>query len=173
MAGAALFAFAGAASAQAPASAPTPPAVPQITKTETTKVDNWLLTCVEFANPANKRACSVKSQIVQEKTNNVVFIWEIGPNSERKIISLIQVPTGVLIEPGIELHVGKAAPRKFGYTSCEPNRCTSVFPVDEKLVKEIAANPKVEAVIKAVNGSTLTFQIDAAGIDKAYALLSK
>jgi invasion protein IalB len=167
----ALLGLSGAVGAQT--APPAQPAAPQITKTETSKVDNWLLTCVEFANPATKRACSAKSQIVQEKTNNVVFIWEIGPNNERKIISVMQVPTGVMIEAGLELRIGKAAPRKLAYTSCEPNRCSIVFPVDEKLVKEMAVSPKVEAVIKVVNGSILTFQIDATGIDKAYALLAK
>jgi invasion protein IalB len=163
-----LFTLAGASVAQ---TQPAPAAQPQITKTETIPLGNWLLTCVDYANSAIKRACTAKLQIVQEKTNSPAFIWEIGLTGDRKIASVIHVPTGVIIDHGVELHVGKAAPRKIAFTACMSGECTAQFAVDEKFIKEVAANPTVEANILAVNGATPVFQINPAGIDKAFAQL--
>ena len=177
-----LIAFAGCSvAAAAQTAAPTggdgkpadAPAPPQITRSETTKSDNWLLTCVEFASGSRKRACTARLQINQKDSTNTVFIWEIGSTAERKVLSVMQFPSGVLIEPGLELQVGKSPARKFGYTSCEPSRCVVSFAVDERLMKDIAATPKVDAVVKAVNGSTITFQIETAGLDKVYPQIVK
>jgi invasion protein IalB len=154
---------------QAPPPAPKPQSPPQVAKTETSQVGNWLLTCVDYANGSAKRSCVAKLQILQDKTNVVAFVWEIGVTNDRKFVSVMHVPTGIMIEPGVELRVGKAAPRKIAYNACAQAECTSQFPIDEKLIKDIAANPKIEAAILAVNGSTLTFQIDPTGIDKAFA----
>jgi invasion protein IalB len=143
-------------------------APPQIAKTEASQVGNWLLTCVTFTNAATKRACTAKLQILQERTNAVAFVWEIGVTNDRKFMSIMHVPTGILIEPGVELRIGKAAARKIGFNACAQTECTSQFPIDEKQIKEIAANANIEASIVAINGASLTYQINPAGIDKAF-----
>jgi invasion protein IalB len=150
-------------------SQPAPAAQPQITKTETVPVGNWLLTCVDYANSPLKHACTAKLQITQEKTNTPAFIWEIGVTNSGKMAAVMHLPTGVMIDHGVELRIGKAAPRKIPFTACLPGECTAQFPVDEKFIKEIAANPTIEANILSVNGSTPVFTINPAGIDKAYA----
>ncbi len=141
---------------------------PQIAKTETSKAGNWLVTCVDFVGGEPKRACTAKLQILQKKSHRVAFIWEIGVTREHKVISVMHVPTGILIAPGIELRLGKDALRKLNFQACAPAECTAEFAVDPKLIREISANKSVEATIVAVNGSRVKFTINPEGIEKAY-----
>lgn len=154
----------------APAASQTPdkPAA-QVTKSETTSVGNWLLTCNDYINASVKRACTAKLQIVSGDGKGVAFVWEIGLANDKKIISIMHFPTGVLIEPGVELRVGKGQARKIAFTACAPAECTVQFPADSTFIKDVAANQSIEAVIHAVNGATPTFTINPAGIDKAFA----
>lgn len=146
-----------------------PAPTPQVTKSETVPVGNWLLMCNDYANATVKRACTAKLQIVDGKTNAVAFIWEIGLTNDKKVTSIMHFPTGVMIAPGVQLRIGKATPHKLAFTSCAPSECTAQFPADPAFIKEVAANQSIEAVILAINGSTPTFTINPAGIDKVYA----
>jgi invasion protein IalB len=150
-----------------------PRQAPQIAKTETSRIGTWLLTCVDFTGGDPKRACTAKLQIFQKNSQAVAFIWEIGVTHERKFVSVMHVPTGILIEPGLELQIGKNAPRKLNFYACAANECTSQFVIDHKLIKEIAANKSIEATIAAVNGATLNFTINPDGIDKAFQQMSE
>ncbi len=47
------------------------------------------------------------------------------------------------------------------------------FLTDEKLVREIAANPRLEAVMKATTGADLLVAFDATGIEEAFATLTR
>lgn len=84
---------------------------------------------------------------------------------------LFQVPTGVIIGPGVELRLGKAAARKIPYTTCDNGRCMAALPVDGVLVRDMMAAANAEVVIEAINGQKLQFNIPMKGIDKAYSAL--
>lgn len=162
---------AAAPAAQAPAA--TAPKAPEVTKTEQSRIDNWILSCADFADPARKKLCSAKYQIIQKDSNNVLFVWELGFNQERKMLSVVQTPTGVLIGPGVEFKIGSGASRKAVFESCEPSRCIAVLPIDEKLIKDVSASPRFDVVLTAVNGAKVTFQIEANGVDKVYSSLTR
>jgi invasion protein IalB len=167
--GSSLFLAAALPSAAQTPAAPKP--VAQVTKSETTPVGNWLVTCNDYINAPVKRACTAKLQIFQDKSNAVAFLWEIGLTNDKKVVSIMHFPTGVLIGPGVELRIGKAAPRKFPFTACAPAECTAQFPADPAFIKDVAANTSIEAVTQAINGASLTFTINPAGIDKAFGMI--
>lgn len=58
-------------------------------------------------------------------------------------------------------------------TARELARCVAGFLTDEKRVREIAANPGLEAVMKATTGTHLLIAFDATGIDEAFATLTR
>ena len=148
--------------------APAPQPQPQVVKSETIPFGNWVVTCYDFTNSPVKHACAAKLQIVQEKTNAPVFIWEIGRSNDRKLVAIMHFPTGVMIEPGATLTIGKATPRKLAFTACAPAECTVQFPIEPAFVKDAAANKSIEAKTVAMNGTTTTFTINTAGLDKAF-----
>ena len=164
-------AAAPAAPAEAGQPAAPPPPIP--TRTEILNFENWVVTCNEFAEGPNKRVCSALLQILQQKTNQMVFTWTIGLDHNKQMVTVIQTPTGVLIPPGVELKVGKIPPHKAPFASCDTGRCVATMPMDAALLHEMTTVATAEAVIQGAQGNTVQFNIQMKGFDKAFAALSR
>jgi invasion protein IalB len=154
-----------AAQAQAPAQQ-----IPS--RTEILNFDNWVVTCNEFADKPKTRVCSALLRIVQQNTNQTVFVWSLTMDSNKQMVSTLQTPTGVYIAPGVELRVGKAPPRKIAFTSCDTGGCVAPLLMDANTLREMVTAPTAEAIIQGTGGNTVQFNVQLKGIDKAYAALS-
>lgn len=142
-------------------------------RTEILNLDSWVVTCREFADAPKKRICSATLQITQSNSNSIVFAWTVGHDEGNRMTSVLQTPTGVLIAPGVEVRLGKAAVRKAAYAMCDNGRCTATLPVDAALVRDINAAGEAEVVIHAANGQNVQFKFPLKGFDRAYAELSR
>jgi invasion protein IalB len=165
------------AQAQTPAAAAAQPAAappaPVPVRTEIWNFDSWSTTCHEFED--KKKVCSAQLQVTQvnNNTRNVVLAWTIGLDAEKHAISLLQTPTGVSIAPGVEVKLGKAAPRKVPFTMCDNGRCTATLAMDRNLVRDMTAASEAEVVIYAPNGAGVQFKFALKGFEKAYAQLTR
>lgn len=155
----------------APAQPRQPPKIP--VRTEISRFDGWIVTCNEFEGGPKTRVCSALLQILQEKTNQVVFSWTVGLDDKKQIVSIFQTPTGVAVAPGLELRIGKSPPRKIPFASCDTGRCVATATVDANLLREMTTSPTAQAVIQGEQGNTVEFNIEMKGFDKAYAILSR
>ncbi|MEJ1938947.1 invasion associated locus B family protein, partial [Nostoc sp. NIES-2111] len=127
--------------------APTPP--PQPIRTETLVFDNWTVTCREFAPGGPAKSCQAVLQVVQQQEggpSQVLLAFILGREGQGPVSATLQTPTGVVIAPGVELTLGKAAVRKLAYTACDA-RCAAVFAFDEAMAKEAAAAESAQAAI--------------------------
>jgi invasion protein IalB len=160
----AAIATAAAQTATAPA-----PAAPQ--RTETINYENWVVTCRDTVDGAakSKKLCTALLRVADKEHKNVVFAWLIGRNAAGVLMSVVEVPTGVLIQKGVELKVGNGKPRLLAYTSCAAQACEASIVTDDAFSKELIAGQTepVTAIITAVTGQTINFNFPIKGIDKA------
>jgi invasion protein IalB len=164
----------GITQAQAPAQAPAAPAntpAPVPTRTEIINFENWAATCRDFAEGPRKRICSAQLVMQQSGTNQAVLTWIVGLNDNKQLTTVIQIPTGVNIPPGLELRLDKAAPRKIPFETCDPGHCTASAPMDGVFVRDLSAASTAEVVAIAENGRSVQFNVPIKGFEKAYAHL--
>jgi invasion protein IalB len=158
--------------AQAPAAAPpAAPSLPQ--RTETITYDNWTVTCRDTIGGTAKKVCSAMLQIVDQKQKSVIFAWLIGRNAEGALLTVMQTPTGVLIQKGLELKVDNANVRRLNYSSCATESCEASAVMDDGFNKEMIAGQTATATVYAVNGQGVNFNIPLKGIDKAIASIGR
>lgn len=143
----------------------------EVLKSETTRIRGWVVNCVTMADETRTRRCAAKLTVMRAGSEGPVFVWEMVLNAQRSTISALQVPTGVLIEPGVEFRSMGVSVRRVKLLSCAPARCNAGFVTDETLVRELAAIPKLEAVVKDLVGGELVIPFDLSGIEEAYATL--
>jgi invasion protein IalB len=158
--------------AAAPAATPEPA---KIRRAETIVDDNWTVTCALTDQSGAKRQCSAVLRIAQTDKNGgqrVVFSWVLG-HQEGKLASIFSVPSGVLIQPGVEVKIGDKETRKLGYSLCQPDHCESVLPLDDVMVKSLSAAPTTDVTIYAVNGAAAKFTVNMKGFAQALADLGK
>lgn len=164
-----------AAGTSAPAAAAATPApAPKIQRTEVINAGNWTVTCAQTDQPNAKPRCSATLKITQEANNTqrVVFTWLMG-TQEGKPLSVVSIPPGILIAPGVMMKVGAKESVKYAYSLCQPDHCEAIVPLDETLQKELAASPTAEVSVVAVNGSTVKFTVNLAGFEQAFAEVTK
>jgi invasion protein IalB len=157
--------------AQVQAPAPAQPAAPAVSqRTETTNYDNWTVTCVEaIEGPTKgKKVCSAMLRVA-ENQKNIVFVWLIGRNPAGALLTVAQIPTGVLIQKGVELKIGNGKAHVMNYNACTTQNCEASVTMDDAFNKELIAGQSapVTATIYAVNGQAVNFNFPIKGIDKA------
>jgi invasion protein IalB len=147
------------------AATPATPEGPQ--RTETIVYDAWTVTCRDIVGGKAKRSCSATLQVIDQEHRQVVFAWIIGRTPEGKLMTFLRTPTGVQIQPGVELKVENGAVRKLNYVACEPGVCEASTTMDDSMVKEVAAGTKATATIYATDGRGINFNMQIAGASKA------
>lgn len=160
-----------AAQAPAPSREQAAPAQPQ--RTEIVTQDNWTVTCREFAGSPPRRVCSATLQVVQTGSNQVLFAWTIGSNEDNKLVSVLEMPPGVLIAPGVELKLARGNVRKAPFLSCEATQCDASIVMDDAFIRDAAATETAEATVYGTDGQGLQFNIPLKGFDKALAGLRR
>lgn len=159
--------------ASASAAAPAQPPV-KIRRTEIDVVDNWTVTCTETDQPNAVRHCSADLKIMETENNvqRIVFTWVIG-SQNGKLLSVLSMPSGVLIEPGVQISFGGKEVKKVGYSLCQPDHCEAVIPMDESIVKVLSAAETTDVQVSAINGNDVKFSVNMKGFAQALAAVSK
>lgn len=145
---------------------------PKPVRSEIRHFDNWSLRCVEYEKPKETR-CSASLTVAQQKSKQIVFAWNVALADEKKLVGTLVTPTGVLIEHGIELKLGKARTHKIPFMSCTPNQCAGTMAMDEAIVREATRAEKAEATIRSIDGRTIRFAFPVKGFERAVAQLRK
>ncbi len=165
------------AQARQPTQAQAPPAPAQPVKppvphrTETVNFDDWSVTCQDFSEGPKKHTCAAQLQVQQSGTAQIVLTWRVFINDGKQLVAVLQTPTGVMIVPGAELQLEKAAPRKLAFESCEQARCTAAMVMDSAFVKEATTAATASVNLHAVGGNTVQIGFSMKGFDKASAHL--
>jgi invasion protein IalB len=142
------------------------PTVP--VRTETTVYDRWTVTCQETLDNNAKKTCSATLRVV-DQNKQLVILWRLANAADGKLTSVMQTPTGVLVQKGVDLNVGDKAVGKFAYAGCVPQNCEAAGAVDDPLLKAIMAAPEMMVTIHAMDGRDVHFKFPLSGIDKAVA----
>ena len=162
--------------AQAPAAQPQPaaPAAPAApVRTETINYGSWTVTCREAIDKSSKRTCSGVLQMIDQQRRQVLLTWIIARDPQGLLRTVIQAPTGVLVQKGIELKLGKSPMRTVPYLACEPQRCEATMTMDDAMVKDSMASQEAVATIFATDGRGINFTLPITGVDKVFASIGK
>lgn len=170
----AAFGVAWPSFAQAPKPTETPTTPVKIKRTETVAADNWTITCSLPDQPSAKWRCAADTKLAQTENNvqRVVFTWTIA-DQDGKLLSVVSVPPGVLIGPGVQLRVNDKDVRKIVFSLCQPDHCEAAIPLDDDLQKTLIAAPTAEFSVVATNGVTVKFSAATKGIEEAITAIAK
>jgi invasion protein IalB len=142
------------------------------TQTTTTKFGGWSVVCNEGGDPPAK-VCSANFQLRDKKTKSTIFTWLIGKNNEKKLLIEYQVPTEVLIGPGVRLTLDEGEAHKADYVYCGKTSCRARIAVDDNFLAELQGAKKAKVEFAAVNGKMLSFGFEVQGLEQALASLNE
>ncbi len=135
-------------------------------RTETVSYGAWTVSCTYISEQSAKAACSAVLQVIEKKRNQVLFAWDIGRDDKGVLRTVLETPTGVLIQKGVELKLDEAATQFVPYTACLPQECQASVVMDASFVKNVMASREAAITVHAINGRSITFKVPIAGIAK-------
>lgn len=143
-------------------------------RTETVVHDSWTTTCQESGEPTT-RTCTSTLQIVEKEKRQVLFAWVIGRTSKGVLTSFLQTPTGVQIQPGVDLKLGEFKERNLDYVICVTQRCEAALVMDDPVLQEAmkSLDGKAVATITLTDGRKVNFTMPIKGLDEALAMIGK
>jgi invasion protein IalB len=147
------------------------PADAQTTTLETTKFNNWTVSCDnQGPTPATLR-CIARLNVLKAKDDPrpILFMGVVKDASPQQRF-IVQTPTSVQVKQGVEIAFGKNGPRRLDYVSCEPALCTAEIPLDATLAEELknAATATVKWSTIQLGEAKVDFPLDGAGAAIAY-----
>ncbi len=140
---------------------------------ETISYGAWKVTCQDTVEKASKKKCSGMLEMIEQKQRRVLLAWVIGRDEQGVLRTVIRTPTGVQIQKGVEIKLGKSSVLTLPYTACEPQICQASMPMDDAMVRDAMASEEAVATIVAVDGRGSNFNIPIKGIDKVFASIGK
>ena len=139
-------------------------------RTETTVYDRWTVTCQETLDGKPKKTCSAALRVV-DQNQQLVILWQIGRGADGKLKTMMQTPTGVLVQKGVDLQIGEAEVGKLAYAACVPQNCEAGGALDDPQIKKILAAADMVVTIHSKDGRDVHFKFPLAGFDKAMAAI--
>lgn len=137
-------------------------------RTETTIYDRWTVTCQEVVAKDSQKTCTAALRVTDNE-QQVVILLQIARAKDGKIHAIMQTPTGVMVQKGVDLTIGEASVGKLDYAACVPQNCEATGPLEEPSMKKIEAASTMVVTVHAKDGRDIHFKFPLAGIDKAVA----
>lgn len=154
----------------APAAQPAQPAAPSAPRrTETINYDSWVVTCTDTVEKGSSKACNGILRVIDSKSGQALFAWVIARDNEGALRTVLNTPTGVLVQKGVELKFGSSQPGVVPYVACTPQQCEASIVMVDAMLRDARANEKATATIRAVDGRNINFEMSIKGIDKVLA----
>ena len=125
---------------------------------------DWRLIC-----PARKEKdgnCRMTQDIVDSKTGqsiaSLVLFKEVAKDKKESIVLGINVPLGVLLEPGVGLKFGNDL-KTYGYKTCLEGGCLAVVPADAALEKSLSGTDDAAVNVARLDGKTVQLPFSTKG----------
>lgn len=137
-------------------------------RTETTVYDRWMVTCQERLSSDPKKSCTAALRVL-DQNKQLVILWQLDRTADGKLAFIMQTPTGVMVQRGIDLNIGDKKIGQFAYNACVPQNCEADGSIEDPLIKTLTAASDMMVTIHAKDGRDVHFKFPLAGIDKAVA----
>lgn len=161
--------------AAAPPSAPEPKPVPApaapsaakgqetapITNPETRRFENWTRIC-ETAK-VNSATCFLQASLANSADKKPIMRWRVQVLEDKSAASVILIPAGVTLAPGLTLSLSKEQPTQVPFRACNGQNCEVRFKMEPDLVETVGKRSDVP--VKFVNqaGELVEFSVPMKG----------
>ncbi|WP_045835441.1 invasion associated locus B family protein [Hyphomicrobium sp. 99] len=160
------FAFAGVASAEAPASIDVAKAQPR-----SEIIGDWLVACE--APVKGRKSCGLSQTLVSEKLKTTVGMLTIGRDQTGKLKGSLRLPVGVSLPEGVVVDLENQARLTVPYAACHRAACFASFDLTEPILAQVRKASKISATVQSTSKMPLNLTFSTRGFPDAYAAYVK
>lgn len=127
---------------------------------EGTLIQNWKITCADGP-------CRAFFNISQD--GKIVVSWTLlhDPASD-SATSIIKIPTGVALQPGLRIYADETTFFDAPYQLCEPDGCTAIIAMDKAMIEALGRQATARVAFVPYGGSqTTAYEVPVGGLGDA------
>jgi invasion protein IalB len=134
------------------------------------KPPEWIKICGK--DPQNgAELCGTENYLMAEAGNVVgqIRVLDVKNGKESKRVFAVQIPEGLLIQPGVNLVIDNdKTPIKGKYTVCFPNGCVAEVPMSDAALGQLKRGSELTLFAANPQGKWVGAKASLAGFTKAY-----
>lgn len=131
------------------------------------KQEAWLKVC-SLDSQVKKNVCIVKQDLL---TNTGQFLAslqlrEVEGDPKKRLIAA--VPSGMLLQPGLQVQIDKSKAKKFKYGICFPNACFAELAIDKAFIDAMKKGGQLTLTTLSQQGKPRPFPFTLIGFTAVY-----
>lgn len=130
---------------------------------------DWALRCQD------DETCKLEQQVFVKGADKAPLVHVIfhSQGQSHDLATLLVVPLGVLIGPGLQLRVDGGSPQTFPLNHCRSEGCLAVFPLSTELRQSLEAGREAQLSFHTLNGRRIGVPVSLLGITAGLKALDK
>jgi len=126
----------------------------------------WEVRCPR--DEGSGRPCSAVLEVMESESRRVLLAWTFTVASDGKTVAVFYTPTGVRIQPGVEVEIDGAAPLfRLPFVGCRSEGCNAEGVLTPELLTRVRAGAKARVSIINLEGRAFNFEIPITGLADA------
>jgi invasion protein IalB len=132
----------------------------------------WEVRCPK--DPAAGRPCSVVLEVMESESRRVLLAWTFARAPDGNTVGVFYTPTGVRIQPGVEVHIDGADPAyRVPFVGCRAEGCTAEGVMTPEVLDLARKGAKARVTLVNLEGKGFNFDIPIGGLAGALDALPK
>lgn len=141
-------------------------AVQELPDSEVRQYKDWAVQCRQPESAGSKICVMFQRQVLEDgRTLLVTTVRKTADETDS--VATLQLPLGVLLEPGVSISVDDGDTRVLPYRLCNTNGCLVTFALNEQMKTAFTKGEAAQVVVTAANEEPITVRISLNGFSAA------
>ena len=136
------------------------------------KFKDWTVVCEKLPK-SKKKVCNIFQNVTNEKDVTVMQVAIGYPPGSKTAQTLITLPLGVMLQPGIEFKAGSAKAIRVPFQVCVKSGCVAIVKMSNELIKGMKAGSKGGIKFAAAQKQVIEIPVSLSGFTAAFNSLKK
>lgn len=129
---------------------------------EVKRYRDWAVECRQAAE-----LCVMFQRQVLDNGRTLLLMTVRKTTEHPEPVAILQLPLGVLLQPGVSITVDGGEPRELSYTLCNNDGCVAVFPLDGGMKEALKQGMTASVVLTTADNREITVDVSLSGFSAA------
>jgi len=140
--------------------------VGELPDADVSRFEDWAIQCQQPEGADSEVCVMFQRQVLEDGRTLLLMTVREAPNQPQPV-AMLQVPLGVLLQPGLSITVDDGEPLELGYSICNNNGCIASFPLRDRIREALKRGINADVVVATANGQEIVISVSLKGFTAA------
>lgn len=140
--------------------------VGELPDADASRFEDWAIQCRQ-PEAAESEVCVMFQRQVLDDDRTVLMMTVRNVPNQPEPVAMLQVPLGVLLQPGLSLSVDEDEALDLRYSLCDNNGCIATFPLAGRIKDALKKGLTADVVVTTADGREIVIGVSLKGFTAA------